>query len=133
MRPIKLRAWHFSEKKMFYNVYLYPWNMVVDENDKLIGYLWIDVYLMQSTWALDKKWVEIYDGDIVAGERRQFINLEPCVVFYDKFKLWFYAKLARNWEDWFCWKTGSRREYMVEQKHKVVIGNIYENSELVNV
>ena len=106
--------------------------MVVDENDKIIGYLWVDVYLMQSTWAFDKNWVEIFDGDIVAGERRQFINLEPCVVFYDKFKLWFYAKLARNWEYWFCWKTGSRREYMVEQKHKIVIGNIYENPELVN-
>ena len=132
MIPIKLRAWHLIDKKMFYNVYLYPGNMVVDENDKLIWHLWIDVYLMQSTWALDKKWVEIFDGDIVAGERRQFINLEPCVVFYDKFKLWFYAKLARNWEDWFCQKTGSRREYMVEQKHKVVIGNIYENSDLIN-
>lgn len=117
---------------MFYSVYLYPWNMVVDENDKVIGHLWTDIVLMQSTWAFDKKWVEIYDGDIVAGERRQFINLEPCVVFYDKFKLWFYAKLARTREDWFCWKTGSRREYMVEQKHKIVIGNIYENPELLS-
>nr|DAO05600.1 MAG TPA: hypothetical protein [Caudoviricetes sp.] len=39
MIPIKLRAWHFVDKKMFYNVYLYPGDMVVDENDKLIGHL----------------------------------------------------------------------------------------------
>ena len=24
MRPIKFRAWNFTEKKMFYNAYLYP-------------------------------------------------------------------------------------------------------------
>lgn len=132
MRPIKFRAWNFNDKKMFYNVYIYPWNMVVDENDKVIGYLWTDIVLMQSTWAFDKKWVEVFDGDIVAGETRQLLKFEPHVVFYDKFKLWFYAKLARNREDWFCWKTGSRREYMVEQKHKIVIGNIYENPDLIN-
>ena len=132
MRPIKLRAWNFNDKKMFYNVYLYPWNMVVDENDKLIGYSWVDVYLMQSTWAFDKNWVEIFDGDIVKGSKIWELHHEPCVVFYDKFKLWFYATLARTWEYWFCWRTWYSREYMVEQKHKVVIGNIYDNSELVN-
>lgn len=91
-----------------------------------------DIVLMQSTWAFDKNWVEIFDGDIVKGSKIWELHHEPCVVFYDKFKLWFYATLARNWEDWFCWKTGSRREYMVEQKHKIVIGNIYENPDLIN-
>ena len=87
--------------------------------------------LMQSTGTFDKNWVEIFDGDIVKGNKIWELHHEPCVVFYDKFKLWFYAKLARTWEYWFCWRTWYSREYMVEQKHKIVIGNIYENPELI--
>ena len=129
MRPIKFRfrsVWWMHEVVEIDFKNQKVWLSDGDQRDIASG------VLMQSTGVYDKNWVEIYEGDVVAGERQQFIHLEPCVVFYDQFKLWFYAKLARLWEPGFCWKTGSGREYMVERKHKVVLGNIYENPELLN-
>lgn len=118
MSPIKFRAWNFTEKKMFYNAYLYPWNMVVDNDDKLIGYSWIDVYLMQSTWLEDKNGDEIFRGDIVIFEYywpTYIWEVSSNEFFHSCIKVWekeFHIDNAMIWE---------------------VIGNIYENPELLNV
>ena len=135
MRPIKFRAWHFTEKKMFYNVYLYPWNMVVDNDDKLIGYSWIDVYLMQSTWLLDKNGKEIYEGGIVKRDdksngrywRFAVVELDPDIQFNCS---------SINEIDWIknsadCVFRYGHFAYKDTENYLTIIGNIYETPELV--
>ena len=70
--------------------------------------------LMQFTWLLDKNGKEIYEWDIVKIE-------DECYgVYRDEGYLEYYIM---NWES---------NEPMYSYAHYEVVGNIYENPELVN-
>ena len=73
-----------------------------------------DYIPMQFTWLLDKNGKEIYEGDIVKIED-QFWG-----VYRDESYLEYFIM---NWES---------NEPMYSYAHYEVVGNIYENPELVN-
>lgn len=70
--------------------------------------------LMQSTWLKDKNSQEIYEGDIVKIEDRFW------GVYRDESYLEYFIM---NWES---------NEPMYSYAHYEVVGNIYENPELIN-
>ena len=120
MREIKFRAWsnwHTHGFQMIFSdqygltfdgmpVFL-DWGGGVDELDETI--------LMQYTGLKDKNGREIYEGDIVTHQE----NIK--VIVWDKVNACFDWDEIRGWGDNF---TGFVDEYEV-------IGNIYENPELI--
>ena len=135
MRDLKFRAWHQTEKKM------YEWEPCDGLQDfgslwnLLNGDLW-QYEIMQHTGLKDKNEKEIYEGDIVnvhiftpelgenmgvrEGEKEFIAQIEfgPAGVFLkgknnnDSGPIWAYCGMH---EESFC-----------------IIGNIYENPELIN-
>jgi len=125
MREIKFRAWLKEDKKMV-NV------ETMDFTDKSIQYLkrseiinayilrresFDDVELMQYTGLKDKNGKEIYEGDIVVLNNIENDNM--CIVRYEH--------SSYRLEGW------SLREDLsnVEDRFLEVVGNIYENKNLL--
>ena len=103
---------------MVYDVYLYPWNMVVDSDDNVIWHLWIDCDIMPSTWLVDKNWKEIYKWDILQSTRPAAMKYK---VIRDDELAWFLFE--DEFED--CFHPNKVWEL-------IIIWNIYENPELIN-
>lgn len=79
------------------------------------------VVLMQSTGLKDKNGVEIFEGDLVEHDDNlngDWETFEACEVVYDKD----YAQFC------FKWDAGN---FLTDYRNLNVIGNIYENSELL--
>lgn len=124
MRPIKFRAWYKNEKLMLpiaeitfhkdWDIIAFPLTRVA-----ISSYLvWGNAVLMKSTWLKDKNGQEIYEGDIVQSTRPAAMKYKVIrddevawFIFEDEFKAWFSPYRRRD---------------------VVIIGNIYENSELLN-
>ncbi|HDO7718921.1 TPA: hypothetical protein P4P41_002292 [Enterococcus faecium] len=77
--------------------------------------------LMQSTGMKDKNGVEIFEGDLVEHDDNlngDWETFEACEVVYDKD----YAQFC------FKWDAGN---FLTDYRNLNVIGNIYENPELL--
>ena len=130
----KFRAWDKHGQKMFANDELIIWNGNVYANDSkkltcnnLKGWSIDEEYLMQSTGLFDKKGVEIFEGDIV--------QFEDCSEMSDS--LYINTGIIE-------WCQGG---FHVTNRDSVsmgdlldgdvldvkIIGNIYENRELLEV
>lgn len=118
MREIKFRAWVEETKKMFYN----------HQNNRYFGRDLKSprVALMQYTGLKDKNGKEIYEGDIVTGatsyevdnDKREWTESNPAHIYWDEEFCAFYPfYLNARW-----------RCDIVDIE---VIGNIYENPELL--
>ena len=124
MKEIKFRAWNTETNKMIINLkemgvfalqstYSIDEFLVIPTNEKYP--------LMQYTGLLDKQGVEIYEGDIV---KYKYISREHIAeIKYNKEKLGF--DFADN-------KVNLSYAYNFRQINNIeVIGNIYENTELL--
>ena len=129
----KFRAWDVHEKKIFTNAQLIIWNGNVYANDNsnlnidnLKGWNIDKKYLMQSTGLKDKNDKEIYDGDIV-----KFSDCDDDVfvthVVWDKN----YACFGLSFSYGFQYHLDYLEEFCTELKDIEVVGNIYENHELL--
>ena len=128
MKP-KFRAWDKHGQKMFANDELIIWNGNVYANDSkkltcnnLKGWSIDDEYLMQSTGLKDKNDKEVFVGDIIKCTR-------GCLheVYIEK-----------EYDGTYCggmpavYLKGLREGYAWTE-HEEIIGNIYENPELLEV
>lgn len=126
-RLIKFRAWDEKHNRMIYDDIL-----VYHEEGRLFSGIsdpnedWSEPQLLQFTGLLDKNGVEIYEGDILRVDEMTFKTSGPLpdiltVNYYvDTFELW------KGDQPLF----GLKLSYA---KSCEVIGNIYQNKELVDV
>jgi len=108
-REIKFRAWDTEEKRMFIPIFY------VDD----AGFIDKRVF-MQYTGIHDKNDKEIFEGDIVQWE-----NGRKCEVY------WFSSPAHNGW-DLIAWNMkGKPNEDYCLWEGLEIIGNIYENPELL--
>ena len=127
MREIKFRAWDLKTKKMCHvdGVNFGKRTITVRASAPngrciLIGGA---KHLMQYTGAKDKNGVEIYEGDVIRGHTGRY--QVDCVVRWSLGNCGFIAEPTITERTYLCLNPGSTKSYEV-------IGNIYENPELVS-
>ena len=129
MAILKFRAWNAHEKKIFTNVQIIVWNGNVYANDNselnvnnLKGWSIDEKYLMQSTGLADENGKEIFEGDIIQTER-----------YFDGFTdVKLYKGVVKQLEGLWMIDTGNDAvPVFSEIEENIVIGNIYENPELM--
>lgn len=127
----KFRAWDVHEKKMFSNAQLIVWNGNVYANDNselnvdnLKGWSIDEKYLMQSTGLIDKNGKEVFENDVI----RDSDGFEGIVQYDESYGMYGIAYLPTlsNGID----MTFEELKDNFRNKFEV-IGNIYENPELV--
>lgn len=130
-RKIKFRAWDKTFKQMNYKVQVgntdyedknYTCNSIwVDSGDFVtIGWMNADdkcIDLMQFTGLKDKNGKEIYEGDIVT----HLHSADTCVVVFQKETAMFLAQ-----------EIGDEKLGFGIEDVTAVIGNIYENADLLS-
>ena len=141
-RPIKFRAWCKSEpnKGMYYPIVLQMANGKFDRlwtNDYKLSSDVDDVVLMQFTGLLDKNGVLIYEGDVLGYSRKdndRDWNVEgrkafPVIFENGQYFVNFRKYKISEWKEplYEVVKNNQNRKIFME-----VIGNIYENPELLN-
>ena len=131
MGRLKFRAWDKSKQKMYTTSELIIWDNKVYANDirdltheVLNGWVIDEDYLMQSTGIFDKDGVEIFEGDIlelkdgdeVLGNAKTVWNKWQAVLVVEAIGVEDATSFSKLIDD-----ISSYR----------VIGNIYENPELI--
>ena len=113
MREIKFRQWDSTKKRMYHNIgaidkgWYGPAILKFDENP-----------LMQFTGLFDKNGNEIYEGDVVTLYFKDGLKQNGTIVWNEK-------GARFEWQDKEgYWGLSDRNEFEV-------IGNIYENPELL--
>lgn len=125
MREIKYRMWNKKEKKM-YDI------GVLDFDDKkaymkgylnytVSNYMFENIELMQYTGLHDKNGKEIYEGDIVKIKHKGETDIGKIIYEYNGFTV---DVMNMN-------KPYGRIKLEMLEKFIEVIGNIYENSDLL--
>lgn len=133
----RFRAWDKYNQKMFANDELIIWDNNVYANDSkklscnyLKGWSIDEEYLMQSTGLKDKNGKEIFEGDIVKRYRSPFFKAEweyrIEIVIKEEARLLLGRKYGKNF-----WTIPFHSPFAKSDLLEV-IGNIYENKELLD-
>lgn len=138
MREIKLKAWNKATKKMYEVIRIDFYNEKVGylfadpiTQGEAIGYFnFSDIDLMEYTGLKDKNGKEIYEGDICRWRDLETFNNE---ILEDIFVVvWNDEKLA-----WYTQNEDGNFGYdlyeYTDDRDLGVIGNIYENIDLLEV
>lgn len=127
MNP-KFRAWTEEGEVMYYDVYPFEDDTLLLSYDE-IGFDEVpasDFVLMQSTGLRDKNGKEIYEGDIVKfSDCDDDVYVTPVV--WDKNYACFGVSFGGKYPISFDYLE----EFYTELKDIEVVGNIYENPELL--
>lgn len=118
MREIKFRVWDSREKKMAHKLKLDWMGGTPELNDAIATIQRENVVLMQFTGLRDRNRKEIYEGDVVSGAYYQGRTVVEWVGDHG----WTVKSYHMDAEG----KIGSYPTAFIE-----VIGNIYENPELL--
>lgn len=130
-RPIKFRAWSKTYKRLF-DVFCFipnhiiPWVKTGDRPDWKTILDSDDCVLLQYTGQNDENGTEIYEGDIVIFEDCSSTESGYCErgcmgeVFWDK-----------ETGSWCVTNRLSAESYEVMNEGCIIIGNIFENPELL--
>lgn len=147
MREIKFRAWDKKNKKMLAPLLLAEILWSVDGGyfycDAWDGYMEEELVLMQYTGLKDKNGKEIYEGDIVCFDgfmtADNSFGIEPNGYIYDEGSVHIIVwndKLAGwdlNFEEDEEWKYKRDTRCLLIDKSCEIIGNIWQNPELLEV
>ena len=149
-REIKFRAWYEKTSQMGYDFVSLGRQYFNTETEKTEFKLYIDVMLedngsknknitsvegvpdgkglvlMQFTGLFDKNGVEIYEGDVVEHGSRDELDFGVGTVERNKEWACFELKCSYDWGD-----THTSNEVIAASREWRVIGNIYENPELL--
>lgn len=123
----RYRAWDKHGQKMFANDELIIWNGNVYANDSkkltcnnLKGWSIDDEHLMQSTGLVDKNGKEVFVGDIIKCTRgclhEVYIEKEYGGTYFGGMP----AVYLKDLREGYAWT-----------EHEEIIGNVYENPELL--
>ena len=122
MREIKFRAWHKQDKVMYtINDFRFIDNKIhyvalhlTDDKSILIHMYDEPIILMQYTGLKDKNDIEIYEGDIVTRCGKELI-----------------VRWDENETAFHCFEANGRYSWGNVDFGTTIIGNIYENPELL--
>ena len=128
----KFRAWVKTQKRMIATDHLfdihfkYEMTTVKQDDRDLEGFAFDEIELMQSTGLKDKNGKEIFEGDILGIETDEGI-LNVNIFWDDKHALFMFESEIHNEKELLA-ELVEDNTYPFE-----IIGNIYENPELLEV
>ena len=128
-REIKFRAWNTIHNRML------QWGNLNNQHNTLNCLSYEHLKVMQYTGLKDKNDKEIYEGDIVKiirfarynSELKTVLKTSTCEVVFDKLQYLFHD----TYKDDFIYKFADIEYSYNGVKDIEVIGNIYENKELL--
>lgn len=129
MREIKFRAWNKAFKRWSEHSEHGELELLDDGDGIVLDYLQEEIEVMQFTGLKDKNGNEVYEGDIDASSKHGL-----RVVIFDDVQLCFVLLWTERYDRYKksgLVNAGCTYEKVTSKKKLNIVGNIYENHELL--